>query len=150
MRNWIRNRIKLSTGFITFIKYDVNKYDAGWGIIKYDAKNIWRWTLPSASPGNWGLKQFQFLAWIGLIWEILAHWPVHPAWNFGARLFCKKIPNINKNHISNISGMSRKWKKLISNISRMPEHRKSTFSNISRIIDNVADLHFQYCQDRNK
>ena len=34
-------------------------------------------------------NSFSFRAWIGLIWEISAHWPVHSAWNFGARLFWK-------------------------------------------------------------
>merc|ERR1712023_110816 len=66
-----------------------------------------------------------------------------------ARVFFEKMPKNKKNHISNISRISGKWKKRISNISRIPEHRKSPFSNISRIIDNVADLNFQYFQASN-
>ena len=66
-----------------------------------------------------------------------------------ARVFFEKIQKIKKNHISNISRISGKWKTLISNISRIPENRKSPFSNISRIIDNVADSNFQYFQAGN-
>ena len=45
--------------------------------------------------GVW--NSFSFRAWIGLIWEISAHWPVHSAWNFGARHFWKTYKNIKKN-----------------------------------------------------
>ena len=66
-----------------------------------------------------------------------------------ARDFFVKIPKIKKTHISNISRISGKWKKLISNISRIGLNQKHPFSNISRIIDNVADLNFQYFQASN-
>ena len=41
-------------------------------------------------------NSFSFRAWIGLIWEISAHWPVHSAWSFGARLFWKNPKNQEK------------------------------------------------------
>ena len=48
----------------------------------------WRCTSPShLEIGLW--NNFSFRPWIGLIWEISAHEPVHSAWNFGARLFWK-------------------------------------------------------------
>ena len=66
-----------------------------------------------------------------------------------ARVFFVKIPKTNKNHISNISRIWENWKNQISNISRTGLSQKNPFSNISRIIDNVADLNFQYFQASN-
>ena len=66
-----------------------------------------------------------------------------------ARVFFEKIPKIKKHHISNISRISGKWKKLIFKISRRPKYRKNVISNISRIMDNVADFNFQYFQASN-
>ena len=43
-------------------------------------------------------NSFSFRAWIGLIWEISAHPSVHPAWNFGARLFWKNPKNTWTSH----------------------------------------------------
>ena len=86
------------------------------------------------------------------VWNSFSFWPESVSYErsrpidrcilreISARVFFVKIPKINKNHISNISRISGKWKKLISNISRMPEHRKSPFSSISRISGNQNEL----------
>ena len=64
-----------------------------------------------------------------------------------ARVFFVKIPKINKNHISSISGIWDNWKNQIPNISRIELNQKNRFpifpglwrmlqtsiSNISRI-----------------
>ena len=74
----------------------------------------------------------------------------HENWSLlreiSARVFFVKIPQIKKNHVSNISRISGKWKTSISNISRRPKYRKTVIFNISRIMDNVADSNFQYFQ----
>ena len=49
-----------------------------------------------------------------------------------------------------ISVLSWKYWIVRSTISRIGLNRKNMFSKISRIIENVADLNFQYFQDRNK
>ena len=63
--------------------------------------------------------------------------------------FLEKSQNIEK-HISHISRIWDNWKKQISNISRIGLNQKNTFSNIPRIMENVADLNFQYFQAGNK
>ena len=65
-----------------------------------------------------------------------------------ARVFFGKIPKYKKNTFSNISRIWANWKNQISNISRIWGSWKTQISNISRLIDNVADLNFQYFQDR--
>ena len=67
-----------------------------------------------------------------------------------ARVFFGKSKKSTKTHISSISRMWENWKNPFSNISRIGLNQKNPFSNISRILENVADLNFQYFQDRNK
>ena len=52
-----------------------------------------------------------------------------------ARVFFVKIPKYRKMNISSISRIWENWKKQIS--------------NVSRILENVADLNFQYFQAGN-
>ena len=66
-----------------------------------------------------------------------------------ARVFFGKIPKYRKKQISNISRIWENWKNQISNISRIGLNQKNPFSNISRILENVADLNFQYFQAGN-
>ena len=66
-----------------------------------------------------------------------------------ARVFFGKILKYRKNHISNISRIWKNWKNQISSVSRIGLNQKNPFSNISRILENVADLNFQYFQAGN-
>ena len=65
-----------------------------------------------------------------------------------ARVFLEKVQKYRKQQISNISRIWENRKNQISNISRIGLNQKNPFYNISRILENVADLNFQYFQDR--
>ena len=75
--------------------------------------------------GVW--NSFSFRAWIGLIWEISARKPDHSAWNFGARLFCKKYQNIRKIIFPIFPGYGKIGKSNFQYFQDRTESKKSVF-----------------------